>query len=178
MSRLRQIVPALCLAASLGGVAAYAATDPPAAPSADMPSARDHGRHGGALGEMGFVLHKLNLTEEQKGTIRSMMAGRKSELESLRSSIKSNHEALATTSPDDANYGALVAQAQKNAAQRITLMSTMWKQVYDTVLTDEQRKAIPGIVAAAQARRQERMEAWRARHPAPPAAAPDSAPAQ
>jgi|GEM_PF-1565740 Spy/CpxP family protein refolding chaperone len=169
MTRLRQIVPVLCLAASLGGVAAYAATT---ATSADSTPAAEgqhwgHRGHGHGLGPMGFVLHKLNISEDQKNSIHSLMASQKSQFESLRASSKANREALANTSPDDANYAALIEQAQKNAAQRITLMSTMWKQVYDTVLTDDQRKAIPGIVATAQAQRQARMEAWKSQHQAP-----------
>jgi Spy/CpxP family protein refolding chaperone len=174
MIRLRQIIPALCVAASLGaGLTAYAAADAAADDAAGGAVMRPHWhRGGGELGEMGFLLHRLNLGADQKAKIHALMAGQRSEFESLHQSMKANRQALAATSPDDAGYADLLAQAQKNAAQRITLVGSMWKQVYDTVLTDEQRKAIPDIVAAAEAQRESRMQAWKAQHAAPEVPAP------
>ena len=38
----------------------------------------------GGMGEMGFLLHKLNLTPEQKTQIKSIFAGQKAQFETLR----------------------------------------------------------------------------------------------
>ncbi len=174
MITLRHIVPALCLATGVAGFsacAAYAAStaaDPavesPAASDAGGPHHWRHGHPGGPLGEMGFVLHKLNLSAEEKASIKQIFAEQKSQFEALRASSKSNREALASTPPTDAAaYGALVKTAQTNASTRISLMSQTWTKIYGA-LTPAHQQAIPGIVAAAQAARQSRIEAWKAEH--------------
>ena len=173
MNTLRHIVPALCLATSLSGLAVYAATTAPATDAAaGQPTQGQHwhrGHHRGGMGGMGFVLHKLNLTADQKTQVKAIFAGQKSQFEALRTSGKANRQALATTPPNDSSYPALIETAQHNAATRISLMHQTWKQVYETVLTKPQRDSIPGIVAAAQAARESRMAAWKAQH-APAAA--------
>ena len=70
---------------------------------------------------MFFVLHKLNLTADQKTQIKSIMAGEKSQYEALRTSVKANHTALATTPPTDPNYATLIQTEQANAMTRIKL---------------------------------------------------------
>jgi Spy/CpxP family protein refolding chaperone len=170
MITLRQIVPALCLATSLSAVAVYAQTTAPSAPVSDSAGGRGwghHGHHGGGMGEMGLVLHKLNLTPEQKTQVKSIFAGQKAQFETLHESAKSNRQALATTPPNDPGYPALIQTAQTNAGARIALMSQTWKQVYENVLTKPQRDQVPGIVAAAQAARESKMAAWKAQHPQP-----------
>jgi periplasmic protein CpxP/Spy len=165
MFTVRKVVPALCLAVSMSGLAVYAAsTTPPASTAAPGPGG--HHWHGHHHGFMGMVLHKLNLTDAQKTQVKSIMAGEKSQFQALRTSSQTNHEALASTPPTDtAAYAALVATAQKNAATRIQLQSETWSNVYSNVLTQTQRDAIPGIVAAAKAQREQRMEQWKAEHP-------------
>ncbi|MGO9513987.1 MAG: Spy/CpxP family protein refolding chaperone [Steroidobacteraceae bacterium] len=164
MFTLRQVVPALCLATSLSGLAVYAATTTPTADSAGAPQWH-HGHRGGGMGAMGYALHKLNLTADQKAQIKTILAGEKSQFEALRASAKENRHALATTPTTDANYPALIETAQHNAATRITLMSETWKQVYEGVLTKEQQQQIPGIVAAAEAARESKIADWKAQHP-------------
>jgi periplasmic protein CpxP/Spy len=170
MLTVRKLIPAICIAASLGGVAAYAATT---APTAGAPAGLSGGpggwHHRGHHGFMGFVLHKLNLTDAQKTQIKGIMAGEKSQFEALHASIKTNREALETTSPSSPDYPALVQQAQTNAAQRIKLESETWSAIHSSVLTKAQQDAIPGIVAAARAQREAKMAAWKAEHPLPPA---------
>jgi len=164
MFTVRKVVPALCLAVSMSALAVYAADTSP--PPAQGPGGHHwHGHHHG--GFMGMVLHKLNLTDAQKTQVKSIMAGEKSQFEALRSSSRTNREALASTPPTDtAAYATLIATAQKNAATRIQLMGQTWTNVYQNVLTQTQRDALPGIVAAAKAQREQRMEEWKAEHPA------------
>jgi Spy/CpxP family protein refolding chaperone len=162
MFTVRKVVPALVLAISMSGLAVYAASTAPSA----GPGPGGHHWHGHHHGFMGFVLHKLSLTDTQKAQVKTIFAGEKSQFQALRASSQTNHEALASTPPTDtAAYAALVATAQKNAATRIQLESETWSNVYSNVLTQTQRDAIPGIVAAAKAQREERIEQWKAEHP-------------
>jgi Spy/CpxP family protein refolding chaperone len=164
MVTLRKVIPALCLATSLAGVAAYAQTADTSAATATTPGAHQwhhHGHHGGAF----FLLHKLNLTADQKAKVKTIMASEKSQYQALRTSVKANHTALETTPPTDSGYPALVQAAQTNAAARIKLQSETWSAIYSTVLTGAQQQAIPGIVAAAQQAREARVAEWKAQHP-------------
>jgi periplasmic protein CpxP/Spy len=166
MRTARKLIPVICLATSLAGVAAYAATTAPP-PGVPAPSADGRHWHGHHHGFMGSVLHKLQLTEAQKTQIKGIFAGQKSQFEALHASVKANREALETTAPSSPDYPALVQQAQTNAAQRIKLESETWSAIYTSVLSKAQHDAIPGIVAAAKAQREARMAAWKAQHPAP-----------
>jgi len=162
MFTVRKVVPALCLAVSMSGLAVYAAsTTPPT--STEAPGPGGHHWRGHHHGFMGMVMHKLNLTDAQKTQVKSIMASEKSQFQALRTSSQTNHEALASTPPTDtAAYAGLVATEQKNAAARIQLHSETWTNVYNNVLTQTQREAIPGIVAAAKAKRAQ----WQAEHAA------------
>ncbi len=172
MINIRRIVPTLCLAAALPGLAVYAASaEGTAAPAASGGApAWHHGHcgHGGGPGAMGMALHKLNLAADQKAQVKTIFAGEKSQFEALHQSAKANRQALATTPPTDAGYAALVETAQHNAATRVMLEQQTWKQIYESVLTKQQQQQIPAIVAAAQAARESKMEAWKAQHPQPP----------
>jgi protein CpxP len=165
MFTVRKVVPAVCLAVSMSALAVLAsASADTTTPPAQGPGGHHwHGHHhGGFFG----VLHKLNLTDAQKTQVKSIMAGQKSQFQALRTSSQTNREALASTPPTEtAAYAALVAAAQKNAATRIQLTSETWTNIYQNVLTQTQRDAIPGLVAAAKARREQRMEEWQAEHP-------------
>jgi Spy/CpxP family protein refolding chaperone len=158
MFTVRKVVPALCLAVSMSGLAVYAATT-----TAPTSTGGHHWRGHHHHGFMGMVLHKLDLTAAQKAQVKSIMASEKSQFQTMRTSSQTNHDALASTSPTDtATYAGLVATEQKNAAARIQLQSETWSNVYSNVLTQTQRDAIPGVVAAAKARR----EQWQAEHAA------------
>ncbi len=166
MITLRKIIPALCLASSLAGVAAHAATAATAdgGPPPPAPDAGEWQHHRGHHDGMFLVLHKLNLTAEQKTQIKSIFAGQKSRFEALRTGAEANRDALAATAPTDPGYPALIQTAQTDAATRIQLMSETWAAIYGTVLTKPQQEAIPGIVAAARQAREARMAAWKAQH--------------
>jgi Spy/CpxP family protein refolding chaperone len=172
MIKLRHLFPTLFLATSFtilaGGVAI---ADAPDAASAGAPGGSHwHRGHGGRwdLTGMGLVLRKLDLNSTQKAAIKAIFAGQKTQFEALRQSVQANRLALASTPPTAAGYAALIATAQKNAATRITLASTIWTDIYTNVLTTAQQGEIPGIVAAAQAERQAKIEAWKAEHPSSP----------
>lgn len=176
MVTLRKVIPALCLATSIAGLTAYAATTAATDPAtADAAAPGAHGwHHHGHRGGMFFVLHKLNVTPEQKTQIKGIFAGEKSQYEALRTSATANRTALATTAPTDPGYPALIQTAQTDAATRIKLESETWSAIYSNVLSKAQQQAIPGIVAAAQKAREARMAEWKAQHPQAPASEPAS----
>jgi Spy/CpxP family protein refolding chaperone len=169
MIEMRRIVPTLCLAAVLSGLAVHSATaQEPAPPAASGGAPNCHRGHGGGgVGEMGFVLRKLNLGADQKTQVEAIFAGERSQFTALHESAKANRQALAMTPPTDPGYAALIETEQHNAAARIMLEQQTWKQIYESVLTKQQQQQIPGIVAAAQAARASKMGAWKAQHPQP-----------
>jgi len=161
MRYVRQLVPA-ALVAAMFATAAYA-ENPPATEAAAGPAAGAHlhGRHAA----FGHVLHQLNLTPEQKTQIQSILAQAKPQLQALRSNSRSNHEQLATVSPNDPGYAALVASEQSAAAARVKMRADLWGQIY-AVLTPAQQAAVPGIVAAEKAKWAARRAAWQQQHTA------------
>lgn len=103
------------------------------------------------------VLKQLNLTPEQQTQIRSIFAAAKPQFQELRTSMHSNHEALAAAAPTDADYPALLATEKANAGKRIDEASAVKTQIY-AVLTPAQVKQIPQILAADKAKWQQRQQ--------------------
>jgi Spy/CpxP family protein refolding chaperone len=93
------------------------------------------------------LMHKLNLTADQKTQIKSIVMQGKSQREAAFAAAQANREALAATAPTDPKFAALIEQAKTNAAARIQERSDTWAKIY-AVLTPEQRAQVPGIVAA------------------------------
>ena len=155
---------ALCVTAGLATVPALAADSTAAAattPAATAPAG--HHGHWGHHGEFHHVLHKLNLTPEQKTQIQGIFAQAKSTYGSHHADVRSNHEALTATSPNDPGYPALLATEKANAAARVQAMSDIKAQIY-AVLTPAQQAQIPSIIAADRAAHQAKMNAWRSQH--------------
>jgi Spy/CpxP family protein refolding chaperone len=150
-NRTRAIVIATLAAAGLAGVAVDAATSSGTTPEA---SAGHHWHH---HGRFMHVLKQLNLTAEQQTQIKSIFASAKSQFRELGASMRANHEALAAAAPTDAGYPALLATEKANAAKRIEQMSAVKTQIY-AVLTPEQIKQIPQILAADKAKWQQRHQ--------------------
>ena len=156
---------ALCVTAGLATVPALAA-DSTAAAATTPAAAGPAGHHGhwGHHGDFHHVLHKLNLTPEQKTQIQGIFAQAKSTYGSHHADVRSNHEALATTAPTDhPAYDSLLAESKANAARAVQLRSDVWAQVY-AVLTPAQQAQIPSIIAADRAAHQAKMNAWRSQH--------------
>ena len=150
MITLRHIVPALCLATSLAALAVYAASHR-LRPRADAPmqpaavAGRPRTSPAACLGEMGFVLHKLESDAEQKTQIKAIFAEQKSQFEALRASAKSNREALATTPPTDSRAMRRSSRRRRPTLRpRITLMSETWGKIYQSVLTPAHQQSNPG----------------------------------
>jgi protein CpxP len=165
MSKLRIIIPALCLSAAVGATLAAANAATPAASDTTTSTATNPwaGRHHHRHSEFRHVLRQLNLTADQKTQIKSVFAQAKPQLQTLRSAVRQNHDALAAMAPTDPAYPGLLATAKANAAARVQAASDVKAQIY-AILTPAQVSQIPGIVAADQAARANRSAAWRAAH--------------
>ena len=112
MFTVRKVVPALCLAVSMSGLAVYAATTTNTPTAAPGPGG--HHWQGHHHGFMGMVLHKLNLTDAQKAQVKTIMTSEKSQFEALRTSSQANHEALGEHLAD--RYGDL-CQSRRDGAE-------------------------------------------------------------
>jgi len=154
MNKLRLLIPATLVAATFATLSMAQST--PAAPGASSAHGSAHFRH---RQPFAHLLHKLNLSAQQKGEIHTLVAQNRSERSSLMSSARTNHAALESTSPTDSSYASLVATAQANASAAVEARANLWSQIYG-VLTPDQKAQIPGIVAAEQARRAQ----WQAQH--------------
>lgn len=161
MSTTRLLLPIAVLAAAFGS-ATYADTVP-------APDAAVSGAPAGSPwhGRQGFLhaLRQLNLSADQKTQVRSIFAQAKPQLRALRTNLRSTHDLLAVTPPTDAGYATLLAAAQSGAAARVQVRSDIWSQIY-MILTPAQQAAIPGILAAENAKRDARRAAWLQQHPA------------
>jgi periplasmic protein CpxP/Spy len=154
MKKLRLLLPAAIVAASFATLSLAQGT--PAGAGSAATQKQGHFRH---RAPFAHLLHKLNLSAQQKSQVRALVAQNRSERASLRSSMGTNRAALESTSPSDSSYANLVATAQANASAAVQARANLWSQIY-AVLTPDQKAQIPGIVAAQQSRRAE----WQAQH--------------
>ena len=157
----RHVFSTIFLITALGGAVAHADTATPAPAVASQHHWRAGHRY--RAGTFRRVLRRLNLTAEQKTQIKAVFAQARTQLQASRASMRSNHEALATTSPTDPSYPALLATEKSNAATRVQAASDVRTQVY-ALLTPAQQAQIPALVAADRAAREARVAAWRAQH--------------
>jgi protein CpxP len=167
MFSLRHGFSAFCLAVGLIGAVAHADTAAPAAPGGAAAGASSHRWHAGqqrGSSEFRRALRQVSLTPEQQVQIKAIFTQARPQMQALRTSLRSNHEALAATSPNDPNYPALLATEKANANERIQAASDLKTQVY-AVLTPAQQAQIPVILAADRAARDARIAARRGQQP-------------
>ncbi|HEX9138870.1 MAG TPA: Spy/CpxP family protein refolding chaperone [Steroidobacteraceae bacterium] len=133
------------MAATLS-IVSYAenAVDSAAAPAASAPWSGEEFNHRAAFMHL---MHKLNLSTDQKTQIKSILKQGKSQREAALAAAQANREALAAIAPTDPKFAALIEQAKSNAVARIQERSETWAKIY-AILTPEQQAQIPGIVAA------------------------------
>jgi Spy/CpxP family protein refolding chaperone len=136
---------AALLAAAAGFTVARAADD--AAATSAVPDATPQGHHGWGPGR---IYSRLNLTAEQKESIKAIMTAAKPQMQSMHAQMKANHLKMTQTTPDDPNYASVVAEvAQTNAtlaSQRTTQMSEIKAQIY-ALLTPAQKTQLATLEA-------------------------------
>jgi hypothetical protein len=154
-------------AGALGTASAQTTTTPAAAPSsapgANPQQGRHHGFHhfGGSpfVGTLLRATQQLNLTVTQQASIKAI--------------LKSAHETggehqgpelTVVGDPAHPDFAAAVQSAATGASARVQKESTLAGQIYG-VLTSQQQKQLPTVLAAMQAKQAARRAAWAAQHP-------------
>lgn len=178
-----KIMTALAGAALLSiagtGLAVYAAGDNPPADGPYFERGPGHGDPGFmppdplGLGIGHGALHrladKLDLTQEQRDTIKGYFEAARPGMKSLREEARANAELLHNTKPDDPNYSNVVAQASQKAgalaSRMVTDGSQLRAQIWQ-VLTPQQRTKMDELVTEFKTHARER---WQNRKPPMPA---------
>ena len=120
------------------------------------------GHHRGGGGH-GMMLRGLDLTDEQKAQIKTIMQASKETSKPIREQMKSNRQKLQQLS-DSGNFDQ--AQVQATAAQQGTLTAQMIvekekvKSQISAILTTEQKAKAADIKAQLKQKREERKQKW------------------
>ena len=132
---------------------------------------RDMREHGGPEGEgmmvpgmppplAGRIADELDLTAEQRQSIKDIFAKARPQFQELRETMRENAERLRKTAPDAADYDKVVSQVRKSASELAGKMVTQGSEIRSrvwTVLTPEQRKKLPELEAQMRDKFRERM---------------------
>jgi Spy/CpxP family protein refolding chaperone len=140
----------------------------------DSPGAwHRHSHHeigGGFDGAFGAALKQLDLSDAQQQSIHSIFNAAHPSMQAGHADTHGALQAFATALPDDPNYPQLLADAiresQQFAAQRVQHLSDIRTQLY-AVLTPEQKKKLPGLLAEIDSKRQQMWQQHRQQHSEP-----------
>ena len=97
-------------------------------------------RHGG---HMGYLAKELNLTDAQKAQIKTIMQAQRATMRPLMLQMEQNRQAMLTATAsgafDQAKVQALATQQSQIMAQLAVQKASVHSQIYNTVLTAEQK---------------------------------------
>lgn len=113
---------------------------------------------GGAMaGEPSLVrvVEKLDLSDAQRASIRSLMDSSKAEKSAMRDEHREVMQASMRTLPDDPNYAALVEKRKQLATLGIQQRSDLNAQIY-AVLTPDQKAKVPQLIEESRSKMKER----------------------
>ena len=148
----KQTLLGLALATAL----AIGTTVAVAAPGAGGPGPSGHGWHGHRGGGQMMMLHKLNLSDAQKASIKQIMSTSRTQNKAQWQAVRQQRSAFESMTPDQVGYqaaAASLAQAEGQATQaRVQQMANLRAQIY-AVLTPAQQAQAATFKAQAQARR-------------------------
>jgi protein CpxP len=158
----------LVLSAAAGmSIAIAADTTTPAVATATAAPGAHGGWHHHRHHHGGMMLSKLNLTPEQKASVKTIMANAGPQMKSIGQEMRANSQKLHATQPTDANYPSVVSQVtQANGSlhsQMITQRESVRAQIYK-ILTPEQRTQLVTLQAQMKAKMEARHAAWAAQH--------------
>jgi Spy/CpxP family protein refolding chaperone len=114
--------------------------------------------HGFAFGgetPLTRLVQRLDLSEEQRQNLDSLLDSKRAEQESLQEQQRANVEASLTTLPDDPAYPALVEKRKELASTAIQQRSDLNVQIY-ALLTPEQKARVPQLIEEMRAHMKER----------------------
>jgi len=153
-STLGVITAALALCA--GMAMAQDQTAPPPGPK--------HAMHRGFRGgpEFGMFLHQLNLTDDQKAQVKQIFQNEKATTKPLMQQEMSAHMQLAqlitSGAFDQAKASAIVAQESQTHLQLELEHAKIASQIYQQVLTSDQKTKVTQILAEHQQRMQQHLQ--------------------
>jgi len=92
---------------------------------------------------MGFIAHKLGLSDAQKTQIRSMIQAERPNFQPLVKQLAANHQQMLVAtrggSFDEAQVRTLANQQAQTLAELMVVRERLIAKAYNTVLTPEQR---------------------------------------
>jgi protein CpxP len=101
------------------------------------------GWNGHRHGHMGYLAKELNLTDAQKAQIKTIMQSQRTTLRPLMLQMAQNREAMITATAggafDQAKVQSLANQQSQLMAQMIVQKASLHSQIYNTVLTADQK---------------------------------------
>jgi len=131
-----------------------ATTTPPAGPH--------HREHRGHDFGPAHIFFKLDLTAEQKESMKSILTESEPAMRSLHEQMRANMEKLHQTTPDDAAaYGAAVTEVSQSAGalhtQMVAADAALYAKLY-ALLTPAQKTQLAALQAKWEAHAAERMQ--------------------
>lgn len=123
------------------------------------------GMHGAAM--MDRLADELELSTEQRETVKSAMESRRGRMQALHAELRSNHEQMRGLDPADPNYETLVAGLAQRQGELTTEMALLRSRAHAelmAVLTDEQKARFSELAEQRRARRMERHERFHEFH--------------
>ncbi|OOG57100.1 hypothetical protein B0E47_07195 [Rhodanobacter sp. B05] len=157
------------LGLALASALAIGTTVVMAAPGAGGPGSSDHGWHGHRGHGQMMMLHKLNLSDAQKASIKQIVSTNREQNKGQRQALRQQRAAFESMTPNQVGYqaaAASLAQAEGQATQvRVQQMANLRAQIY-AVLTPAQQAQAATLKAQAQARRAQ-WKQFKAQNPAP-----------
>ena len=157
------------LGLALASALAIGTTVAMAAPNAGGPGSSDHGWHGHRGHGQMMMLHKLNLSDAQKASIKQIVSKNREQNKDQRQALRQQRAAFESMTPNQVGYqaaAASLAQAEGQATQvRVQQMANLRAQIY-AVLTPAQQAQAATLKAQAQARRAQ-WKQFKAQNPAP-----------
>lgn len=153
--KLRIIKTALFAVMGAGLIAGIAFAQRPGGPM--------HRMHGGMMGGPGFglPLHQLNLTDDQKAQIKTILQNERPAIKPLMQQEMQSHQQLmqviTSGSFDQAKATAIATQEAQTHIQMQVEHARIGSQIYQ-LLSSDQKAKVADIMAKHQQRMQERMQ--------------------
>ena len=154
--KLKSSLIAACAALTLGGGVVHANADHGPAMGKSAQTQRQGHRHA-VRSPLMSTLKQLDLTAEQRQSVRAVFDTNAPQRKSLWEQQRANRAALAAVTPDDPKYPELIAQRKQLAAASIQQASYTESQIY-ALLTPEQKAKVPQILAERKARWEQRRQ--------------------
>jgi Spy/CpxP family protein refolding chaperone len=156
------VLAATLASIGLGTVVAAQDASSTSSSSASAVTGKAHWHHMRGAGPVAALLratHQLNLSSDQKQSIRTLL----SQARSQHRGTSGAPDITVLGNPGDANYGTAVQSLQSREAGRIQQQSELASSIYN-VLTPEQKQQLPTVLANIKAQAQQRRAAWQAQH--------------